>query len=338
MPRRVDCRRLKSYESDMRRDSKAKDTLFPRAFTLIELLVVIAILALLIAVLIPALAAARHQARTAVCLSRLRVLGQGLHLYANEHQDAMVPGRMPRIDDERWRVRIKGGVKYRPTFLAMMAHQVGLQPFEDPQPTRVTKDRFGEPGDRQNYAEAAYVCPEASDWTDERNGAFGYNYQFLGNARLSNTSDLDSYKNWAVRSSSIRTPAACVAVADGMGTAAAFAANDRRLYEDDDPIDRNRGRNPHSYGNEGFNLDPPKIDPVRGEVASIEGSNILRTAPHERHRGRASVLWLDGHGSVETLRSLGYEVFDDGRVGLEGRNRLFHALGRDDAWVPPRGQ
>ena len=45
------------------------------AFTLIELLVVISIIALLIAILLPALAASRESARSVACLSTVRQMG-----------------------------------------------------------------------------------------------------------------------------------------------------------------------------------------------------------------------------------------------------------------------
>ena len=55
-----------------------------QGFTLIELLVVISIVALLIAMLLPALKKAKETARRAVCLSNLRQISNGLHVYANE--------------------------------------------------------------------------------------------------------------------------------------------------------------------------------------------------------------------------------------------------------------
>jgi prepilin-type N-terminal cleavage/methylation domain-containing protein len=62
------------------------------AFTLIELLVVISIISLLMAVLLPSLGKAREQARRAACMANLRSIGQGIFLYAHDHDGRLVPG------------------------------------------------------------------------------------------------------------------------------------------------------------------------------------------------------------------------------------------------------
>lgn len=284
------------------------------AFTLVELLTVITIIGLLVALLMPALGRARAGARTAVCISRLRELGRGLSLYANEYDDVLVPGRLPKVDDENWQTFIEGGIKYRPTFLAMMGSLIGTAPFDDPQPTKLDIDIHDQPGDRQNFSSPSFVCPEASNWTDERNACYGYNYQFLGNSRLLNPDDPFSFKNWPVKFSRIRSPSKCVAVADSMGTAASFDKKVRLPYQDNAPGESESSRNPRAFGNEGFNLDPPCVDENRGEMADHDVP--ARTAIHERHVGWASVLWLDSHASKETLKTMGY-MHEDGSNALD---------------------
>ena len=71
---------------------RAKRRIVACGFTLIELLVVISIVALLVAILLPALAAVRERANQVVCASNLRQCGIAVLTYSNDNGHYVPPG------------------------------------------------------------------------------------------------------------------------------------------------------------------------------------------------------------------------------------------------------
>lgn len=76
---------------------KAKASRDRRGFTLIELLVVIAIIAILAALLLPALSGAKKKGKAAQCINNLREIGVAFRLWANDNNEQF-PWMVPTAD------------------------------------------------------------------------------------------------------------------------------------------------------------------------------------------------------------------------------------------------
>ena len=126
-------------------------------FTLIELLVVIAIIAILAAILLPALQQARRRGQGTGCLNNMKQLHLFYARYADTHSEMVLPAYMPGVG--MWDDYL---LKY------------GWIPF----PKKITK------GDKGYYDVAIYNCPSNKRQTSHHNGypvfqSYGYNY-YLG--------------------------------------------------------------------------------------------------------------------------------------------------------------
>ena len=92
MGSRVRGKRMHGLVGEVRRENS--QAFAGERFTLIELLVVIAVIAILAAMLLPALNAARERGRAASCISTLKQHGMAIHMYGMDNQEFMPTMRL----------------------------------------------------------------------------------------------------------------------------------------------------------------------------------------------------------------------------------------------------
>jgi prepilin-type processing-associated H-X9-DG protein/prepilin-type N-terminal cleavage/methylation domain-containing protein len=265
-----------------------------RAFTLVELLVVIGIIAILIAVLLPALQKARKQANEVACASNLRQMGLALQMYIND------TGYYPGC---RWTGGSGSYAVWATRLRAYMGGQQGVQ------------NVFYCPAEDSSFMWTPSTVPPVAQDSDtglgyhigeslllEANRRFSYGYNDWGAYDPDNlTAPLPSapFENWGPLGkgipflqrgfgSDLWQTASNPATRNGVGPIVCSELKASRVRHASEVIIIGDNNAPVVGGGYNMNLDP--VDPTQ--------------APGIIHRGGANLLYCDGHVDWKSQKNL----------------------------------
>jgi prepilin-type processing-associated H-X9-DG protein len=194
---------------------------------------------------------------------------------------------------------------------------------------------------RMMNSEAVYECPDLSDrqradfskpWahnTAKTYGGYGYNFQYLGNARHwpDNSHGAGAPRGWNrpfhAQASQIKRPAGTLAVADTRGSKKGdpdrrFGQGGAGVYVIDPPLGS------YKLGSEGSRKNKSDIDTKNlwyEGGTDISEEELVRSGPDARHHRRVTAAFCDGHAEAMLPGKL------DGRIdGSAGDNRYYNGL------------
>ena len=247
-----------------------------KQFTLIELLVVIAIIAILAAILMPALSSARERGKQSTCISNMKTLGSALTSYA----DDQVTYPWPAVVGT-WNMPGETGAKYNTTWCLLTGYRAGTVKYGTSyiEPFTNGKTKAGKQPQMQ--------CPSHDGQTNGAGSKVAH-YMFIGSSSWqvsggsygvtgASEAAIQYDRKYSTAPSMVKAPATKIMMVE------------RKLGD--------------------FALSSPSyIVPTRSSLPG--GGNSTKLGPV--HSGKASAVHYDGHVSMLDMESEFY-MSDDSR-------------------------